>query len=484
MGAALQGTPERERLGAAWTPQLGPQAHAIAATLFPELLFGGAKYGGKSDYLLGDFLQDVPTYRENWHGILYRQEGPQLEELIRRSHMIYPRVGARWGEQKKTWHFPEGSTLKMRQIETVRDIGKYWGHSYTWIGFDELGNWATDEVYRQCGLANLRWGAADVPTKRIRGSANPGGPGHQWVKDYFIDPDQGGYKPIYDEDTKQWRVFIPSKITDNRLGLVHDPGYADRLKGMGSPELVRAWLLGDWNIVAGAYFSEFGAQHVLQPFTIPPHWTRFMAMDPGSGDPFSIGWYAVSDGTYTYGDGESEFRIPRGALVKYREWYGADIKRKGIKLHIEAIGEGIKEREREQVLYRVSGVDLFDHRNGPSRSERLINQGLIFRRADVTREAGWDELRRRLVGKDGKPLLYFFSTCAHTIRTLPTLQHDPHNLEDVAEGEDHAADETRYACMSRPLITDTPPKPQPIKIKRPTLKELFEHRDSMRGRRR
>jgi hypothetical protein len=55
--------------------------------------------------------------------------------------------------------------------------------------------------------------------------------------------------------------------------------------------------------------------------------------------------------------------------------------------------------------------------------------------------------------EDGKPLLYFFSTCRHTIRTVPALQHDANRPEDVmTQSEDHAGDETRYACMSRPYI--------------------------------
>jgi hypothetical protein len=63
-------------------------------------------------------------------------------------------------------------------------------------------------------------------------------------------------------------------------------------------------------------------------------------------------------------------------------------------------------------------------------------------------------VRARLKGDD-RPALYFFSTCRDSIRTLPVLQHDPAKPEDVdSDSEDHAADETRYACMSRPW---TPP---------------------------
>ena len=88
-----------------------------------------------------------------------------------------------------------------------------------------------------------------------------------------------------------------------------------------------------------------------------------------------------------------------------------------------------------------------------------------FRKADNRRVGvrgamgGWDQVRARLKGADDRPMLYLFSTCRDLIRTLPALQHDPNRPEDVdTEGEDHAADALRYACMSRPyILQDTKP---------------------------
>jgi hypothetical protein len=75
---------------------------------------------------------------------------------------------------------------------------------------------------------------------------------------------------------------------------------------------------------------------------------------------------------------------------------------------------------------------------------------------------GWYQLRARLIGEGGRPGIYVFSTCADTIRTLPALQHDAGRPEDVdSQAEDHAADEVRYACMSRPWL------PRRVAPKRP-----------------
>ena len=54
-------------------------------------------------------------------------------------------------------------------------------------------------------------------------------------------------------------------------------------------------------------------------------------------------------------------------------------------------------------------------------------------------------------------MMYVFSNCKDTIRTLPLLMYDEHKVEDLdTEGEDHIADEVRYFCMSRPLEPDKP----------------------------
>jgi hypothetical protein len=67
---------------------------------------------------------------------------------------------------------------------------------------------------------------------------------------------------------------------------------------------------------------------------------------------------------------------------------------------------------------------------------------------------GWDQLRARLVGDgEGRPMIVTFHTCVDSIRTIPFLQHDPDRAEDImTDSEDHAADEWRYACMSRPYV--------------------------------
>lgn len=455
-----------------WRPQPGPQAEAIRATWCDELFFGGARGGGKSDFLLGDFLQDVWRYGAHWQGVLFRRTYPELSEIIGRSQRLYPQTGATWHEADKEWRWPNGAKLRMRYIERYADISRYQGHQYTWMGFDELTNWSDPRLYQEL-KACLRWAEADVPTKRIRCSGNPGGAGHGWVKAYFIDHAPLGFKPRIDPGSKHKIMFIPSRVQDNQILLRRDPGYIDRLRGVGSEALVRAWLEGDWSAVVGAYFAEFGPQHILQPHPIPQDWLRFRAMDWGSARPFCVLWVAVTNGEYYEGIPD----YPRGTLIVYKEWYGAEGPNIGLKLHVPAVAAGIMARSvGEKYAYSVADPACFAEDGGPSIAETFHQHGVFFRPADNKRLAGWQQVRNRLRGRDDFPgLLIFGNSCKDLIRTLPALQHDQDKPEDLdTDAEDHAADTLRYACMSRPYSLPVE-KAQPIRgIKEMTMDELWE----------
>jgi hypothetical protein len=428
-----------------------------------------------SDYLLGDFCQDVGQGRA-WRGLIARRSYPELEELITRSQTLIPMTwpGSDWMKSEKTWLFPTGASLRMRSLEAPEDVAKFWGHQYSWLGFDELGAFSSDAVLRQLS-ACLR-SAEPVEAMRIRATANPGGVGHHWIKARYIDPAPGGYVPIKDPATGTTRVFIPSRVTDNRVLLARDPGYVDRLKGVGSPELVRSWLLGDWSVVIGSFYPEFGPQHIRRPFAIPRHWLRFRAFDWGSAKPFACLWLAVSDGDVP--------NVPRGALIVYRELYGASAPNVGLRLSAEQVADRIREHELadEPVQYSVADPAIFTRDGGPSIMERMSTRGVTFQRGDNARVAregtvgGWDMLRQRLIGEDDTPMLYMFSTCANLIRTLPALQHDPRRQDDVdSDGDDHLSDALRYAVMSRPWVRAEQTRPQSV-----TLETLWRLRETER----
>ena len=442
---------------AIWQPQPGPQSTLVDCPI-EEIMYGGGRGGGKTDGMIGKNAIKASMYGRHQKGIFFRKELPQLESAIDRCKQIYLPLKWQWAEQKKTFTAPNGASLKFRPLEKDSDAEKYMGMDFTDIYFEELTNYKDPKPINRL-RATLR-SANGVPCQ-FHATGNPGGPGHHWVKERYIDPNPAGMEIIFDAEGNR-RIFIPALVNDNKILLEADPDYIKRLRQSGSEALVKAWLYGDWNIVEGAFFDCWHPKMVHRPFLVPQDWTRVVGFDWGSSKPFCVLWAAVVQDDYKTAEG---ILLPRGYLLFYREWYGAKSPDVGLKMTAEAVAAGIRERTREKINDWVADPAIFKEDGGPSQFERM---GLPFRAADNARVArlgyigGWDQMRSRMIGtrtfdangtlsEDGWPMLGYFNTCKASIRTIPALQHDEHNVEDVnTNSEDHAGDTARYICMSRP----------------------------------
>lgn len=473
-----------------WQPQEGPQTALLACPVF-ECFYGGARGGGKTESSIGDWLQHASLYGEGAIGIFVRRKLTQLAEVIARTKQLFPKLGAKYNEQQKTWTMSNGARLKFVYLERDSDAEEYQGHSYTRIYVEELTNFPSPGPINKL-RATLRSGTGVPVGMRLTG--NPGGPGHNWVKARYIDPCPAGYKIITEEEEIEVegvkstvslsRVFIPSKLGDNVLLMRNDPTYILRLRQSGSEQLVKAWLEGNWDIIDGAFFDEWDPEvHELATNLwlpkLKPTWLRFRAFDWGSAKPFSVGWYClIEEDLQAVAEGQI---LPKGALVKYQEWYGSTGPNKGLKMTADLVAQGIVEREKGQrIRYGVADPAIYIRDGGPSIGETMAIHRCSWRRADNKRKAGAEQLRQRLVGIDGRPMLYFLDCCEDSIRTIPVLQHDDTDPEDVdTEAEDHAYDETRYAVMSRPWIP-IPARPPvsgfPKLPNQMTINELIEKR--------
>lgn len=461
-----------------WEPQPGPQTALVTCPVF-ECFFGGSRGGGKTDGMLGEWAGHADTYGEHAIGLMIRRKRTQLVEAIERSHALYQPIGATFNGQEKMWRFPNGARLRFAYLEHDRDAEEYQGHSYTRVYVEEIGTFPSQLPIKKL-MATLRSGSG-VPCC-FRSTGNPGGPGHQWVKNRYIDDFPQGWEiikekyvnPIDGKILERERVFIPSKIQDNKyLGA----DYVANLQMSGSPELVRAWLEGDWSAIAGAFFPEFGMSHIVTPCELPKEWTRFRSYDDGSASPFCCLWWAVSDGSLP--------QFPRGALVCYREWYGSSEPNVGLKLQKEAIAKGILDREAigEKMAYSRADPAIFKEDGGPSVAEVFRKNRVIFTPADNTRIAGHSQFRSRLIGDEGKPMMFFFSTCVACIRTIPALPHDTVKPEDVdTDAEDHAYDAARYGVMSRPWVKKIPEPPKPLMARIPTFDEAMASQKKYKSR--
>lgn len=419
-------------------------------------VFGGARGGGKTYGSLGDFWLHVEENGSNARGLMLRKTREDLKDTIATAQQLYGNA-ATWKEHGSWFDFKGGGRLYMAYLENEADAQNYQGWNLTRVYLEELTQFTSLAPMMRL-LATLR-SPAGVKCQ-MKATCNPGGPSHHAVKQAFID--NGEFNIVTDAATGLTRVFIPSRLEDNPALTTADPGYIGRLKAVGSAELVRAWLEGDWDVVEGSFFPEFKAtRHVIEPFPVPNDWIKFRAMDWGSAAPFVVSWWAVVQDSFEH---DSRL-IPRGAIVNYREWYGASAPNIGLKLTAEEVAAGIVSREthdgrREFVAYGTLDPAAWAVISGPSIAETLIRHHVQFRKADNTRRSrdkkmgGWDQVRARLKGTlDGDPMIFMFDHCKHLIRTLPALQHDAGNMEDVdTDGDDHAPDACRYACMSRPYM--------------------------------
>lgn len=198
-----------------------------------EAFYGGAAGGGKSDALLMAALQyvDIPGYA----ALMLRRTFAELSKpkaLMDRAHEWLSNTDARWKDSIKTWEFPSGATLSFGYMAGPHDHMQYQSAEYQFVAFDELTHF-TEAQYRYLFSRLRRLEGVDVPL-RMRSASNPGGPGHEWVRQRLVDA-----RPHRN------RIFIPATLEENT--------YLDRGEYEASlnelDPVTRAQLRhGDWSV--------------------------------------------------------------------------------------------------------------------------------------------------------------------------------------------------------------------------------------------
>ena len=439
-------------LDVVFKPNPGPQTNFLSASE-REVLYGGAAGGGKSYAMLADPLHGLGS--PNFSGLLVRHTTEELRELIQKSQELYPKAipGIKWSERKSQWTTPQGGRLWMSYLDKDMDVTRYQGQAFNWIGFDELTQWPTPYAWDYM-RSRLRSAHSSELGLYMRGTTNPGGAGHGWVKKMFIDPAPSG-EPFWatNIETSETitfprghsregeplfkRRFIPASLFDNPY-LADSGDYEAMLLSL--PEHQRKQLLeGNWDVNEGAAFPEFNRRiHVTDPYDIPASWARFRACDYGYGSFTGVLWFAVS---------------PSEQLVVYREMYCS-------KVTATDLADMILEAEVNDgtIRYGVLDSSLWHKRGdtGPSLAEQMNMKGCRWRPSDRSRGsrvAGKNEIHRRLQVDDHteESRLVFFSTCTNTIAQIPIIPLDKRNPEDVdTNAEDHLYDALRYGIMTRP----------------------------------
>jgi len=164
-----------------------------------ELLYGGAAGGGKSEALLTAALMYVNE--PDYSALLLRKTYAELSlpgALMERAFSWLFGTAARWRDDRKTWVFPSGATLSFGYLDSENSKYRYQSSEFQFIGFDELTAFReSDYLYL---FSRLRKKADSNIPLRMRAASNPGGIGHDWVRERFL---------------RGKKLFIPATLEDN-----------------------------------------------------------------------------------------------------------------------------------------------------------------------------------------------------------------------------------------------------------------------------
>ncbi len=460
----------------AWAPQPGSQQVFLDCPIF-EVLYEGTRGGGKTDTLLMDYCQHVGQgWGIDWKGILFRHSYKDLEDVVTKSQKWFPRIWpyATYNESKMFWGWPTGEKLIFSYLEKERDYKHYHGHEYPWIAFEELTTWPDDKAYKVL-MSCCRSSRFGMPRK-FRATTNPYGVGHNHVKARFNLPITRGRmigdtilgEPDAKTGRRLKRVAIHSSVEENRILLDAQPDYLSQIsEAARNPSERKAWLYGSWDITAGGMFDDLWDPevHVVPNFSftaVPRTWKMSRSYDHGQSAPFSVCWWAESNGEPLRWEGVEYGQVP-GDSILIAEWYGWNgTPNEGLRMDAGDIAKGILDRENDWGLAGLvkkgpADSSIFDdYSPGKSVAGDMKRKGVRWTHADKgpgSRKQGWEQLRKLLrgaipTGRGTREVkgMFVCDRCAQFLRTFPVLPRDEKkDLDDVdTDSEDHIGDSVRY----------------------------------------
>ena len=401
-------------------------------------LLGGACGGGKTYGIIAEGLMRSVKYDFPLVGAIFRRSFPELDSTIIRTMLqVLPRWFYKYNQSQHIMTLKNGSVIEFCYAETDNDVTRYQSREWDWVGVDELTHFTE---FQWAYLMTRMRTTKPIKTKFF-GASNPGGVGHNFVKERWVKKSckDEKYRP---EDYE----FIPAGIRDNPHLLKNNPDYIHNLEML--PEKERKALLdGDWDIYEGMFFSEFSeARHVVDDFDVPEDWRLVMGWDDGTREPRSVHIYAIDN--------------------DQRVWCVWEYYRKGENLTVAAdnIRRILQENGYWGRIYKCvvdPSMKRKDNQTGLTSVEILEGMGFGFQIGEIelgnnNRVEGWRVMKSYLSHKPyQEPVLKFFRSCVNIITTIPQLIYyrsrtgaDSKKEDLDTTQEDHAADDCRYALMS------------------------------------
>lgn len=502
-----------KRVKQPWMPIPGSSQKYALDTRCNVTLYHGARGPGKTDTQLMRFSQRVGMgYGVYWRGVIFDREYKMLDDLVAKSrrHFLGYNDGARFlsSSSDYKWVWPTGEELLFRQAKKPADYWNYHGQEFPYIGWNELCKYPTPELFdamMSCNRSSFTvekdgpvdskghpLGIKPIPLE-VFATANPYGPGHGWVKRRFIDPAPSGTiirQPtnVFDPKTKQRITVVRTQIAifgSYKENIYLDPAYVANLENESDPNKRKAWLEGDWNVIAGGAIDDVWRTdiHILPRFPVPAGWRVDRAFDWGSSHPAACTWWAEADGTEAVLPNGKKFCPPKGSLVCIAELYFCDPKQTnvGLKWSASRIAEAIRDTEIRLMttgplrIATAPQLTWISKQPWPGPADNQIRNvimsdidtietqmqkaGIRWTASDKgkgSRAVGLQLVRDRLFNSiefarigDAKPGLYVTSNCRYCIATIPMLPRDELNPDDVdTEAEDHCYDTWRYRVLA------------------------------------
>lgn len=488
-----------------WEPLDGSQKLVVSCPC-NHILYEGTRGPGKTDAQIMFFRRFVGLgYGMFWRGVIFDLEYKNLDDLISKSKRWFRQFGdgAKFLSSKGDlkWVWPTGEELWFRVMKSEEDYWNYHGHEFPFIGWNELTKQANSSLYdmamslnRSSFIPRLHSPLRKDKTMRLLpeiplvvfSTTNPYGVGHNWVKQRFIDVAPPGVVVKITRDVFNPRTQQREPITKTQVRLFGSykeniylaPEYILELESITDPNKRAAWLWGDWDITSGGMFDDVWSSqyNVVEPFNIPSSWRVFRSFDWGSSKPFSVGWWAESDGSDVLMPNGRWKSTVKGDLFRIGEWYGWNgVPNTGLRLLATKIAQGIVERELKlgiQGRCQPGPADnsINDDMEGTSIAREMAKKvsingkefkGVVWapsNKSPGSRKNGWELMRVAIYnahppqegGPREHPGLFVFRSCQDGfIRTVPTIPRDTQDLDDVdTDAEDHVADEARYVILS------------------------------------
>lgn len=444
LAARLAGVPRGQLenfLSAGYVPQRKQLEFHAAARLCDaeegpdQVGFGGARGPGKSHAVFAQVALDDCRRFSGAKALYLRRVGKQAREQfedLRRRVLVH--VPHRFNSNAGVVSLWGDSRIFIGHFNSEADIDLYLGIEYDFIVIEEATGLSLAK-YKALRDSNRSSKAGLRP--RIYLTTNPGGIGHTWFFQRFVQPWRMGQ-----ESTTR---FIPATVDDNRFV---DAGYRLRLEENTGWKL-RAYRYGDWEISAGQFFTTWRHDvHVRRDVKINPSWRVWCSLDYGFTHPTVVYLFAQdNDGTIYVVD---EHRQSRWLVGPQAQAIVAMLDRHGVTV-------GRLERF-------VAGGDVFAQRGTSETTiaEQYAQNGIVLTRANDDRVSGAAQILQRL--GDGEASvgarLFVAERCSGLIETMPRLEHDPNRPEDVlkvdidedGQGGDDCYDSLRYGVMAAPAV--------------------------------